>query len=173
MKKEYYKWTKKDKCLYFISIIPFALLITGTLYILCNYSVFIAIAWIFIYLIVNYFQAGCCVGCPYRGKYCPAFCGVYLGNILSGILYKNREFDSGFYKKNAIRGEITLTIFLLFPLYWIFLSNWYYIPIYLGLIVAHIFLFMPLQCSKCSYNETCPGGGAYNSYCKLFKKKNL
>jgi len=100
MEQQYYKWTKKDKWLYIISIIPFVLLITGTLYVLNNYSVFISILWIFIYLIVNYFQAGCCVGCPYRGKYCPAFCGVYLGNLLSGILYKNRQFDPKFFKRN-------------------------------------------------------------------------
>jgi len=33
------------------------------------------------------------VGCPYRGRYCPALCGVYLGNLLSGMLYPNRQFD--------------------------------------------------------------------------------
>jgi len=171
MEQQYYKWTKKDKWLYIISIIPFVLMITGTLYVLNNYSVFISILWIFIYLIVNYFQAGCCVGCPYRGKYCPAFCGVYLGNLLSGILYKNRQFDPEFFKRNATGGEITLIIFLIFPLFWIFLVSWYYILIYLALIAAHIILFIPLQCPKCSYNETCPGGNAYHSYCKLLKKK--
>lgn len=171
MEQEYYHWTKKDIWLYGISIIPFVLMLAGTLYLLRNYSVFISVVWILIYLIVNIFQAGCCVGCPYRGRYCPAFCGVYFGNILSGILYKKRPFDPEFYKKNATGGEITLTIFFLFPLYWIFLVNWYYVLIYLGLVVTHIILFMPLQCPKCSYNKTCPGGKAYQSYCKLIKRE--
>lgn len=172
MEQEFYKWTKKEKWLYFISLIPFVILFAGTLYVLKDYSILISILWIFLYIIVNLFQAGCCVGCPYRGKYCPAFCGVYLGNLLSGILYKNRQFDSKFYEKNATGGEITLIAFLIFPLYWVFLSHWYYILIYLALIVAHIILFMPYQCSKCSYNNTCPGGKAYITYCNLFKKKS-
>jgi hypothetical protein len=171
MKQECYKWTKKDKWLYFISLIPFVILFAGTLYILRDYSILISILWILLYIVVNIFQAGCCIGCPYRGRYCPAFCGVYFGNILSGILYKNRQFDSEIFKRNATGGEITLIIFLLFTLYWIFLFNWYFILIYLGLIIAHIILFMPLQCPKCSYNDTCPGGNAYQSYRKLFKRK--
>ena len=165
-----YHWTAKDKSLYALSMIPFIALFVGTLYILSGYPVFIAAGWIILYLIVNVFQAGCCVGCPYRGKYCPAFVGVYLGNLLSGIIYKNREYDAKFFERNAAGGEITLTLFFLFPLYWLFISNWGYVPIYLGLVVLHIILFMPTQCPKCSYNETCPGGKAYQNYRKLFRK---
>jgi hypothetical protein len=170
MEHEYYKWTKKDKCLYTIAIIPFLVLFAGTFYILSNYSIIITVLWISLYVIVNIFQAGCCVGCPYRGKYCPAFCGVYLGNLLSSVLYKNRQFDLKFFDKNASGGEVTLIIFLIFPLYWIFLTNWYFILFYLALIAAHIILFVPKQCSKCSHNKVCPGGRAYQNYCKLFKK---
>ena len=165
----YYKWTARDIGLYFLSLIPFVLMLAGTFYVLIQYSIYIPLIWIILYLIVNVFQAGCCVGCPYRGRYCPAFVGVYLGNLLSLILYKNREFDPRFFEKNATGGEITLTLFLLFPLYWLFITQWYYILIYIGLLAAHILLFMPKQCSKCSYNETCPGGRAYQSYCRLMK----
>ncbi|MBN1416402.1 MAG: hypothetical protein JW973_14965 [Bacteroidales bacterium] len=172
MEQKYYKWTNKDKWLYIISLIPFIMLFAGTLYILIDYSVLISLLWIFLYIIVNFFQAGCCVGCPYRGRYCPAFCGVYLGNLLSCVLYKNREFDAEFFERNAAGGEITLILFLIFPLYWIFLAQWYYIPIYIGLIIAHIVLFMPSQCSRCSHNKNCPGGKAYQAYCKLIKKSH-
>ena len=114
MEEKHYKWTLKDKWLYFISMIPFIILFAGTLYILSRYSFLVSILWIFIYIIVNIFQAGCCVGCPYRGKYCPAFCGVYLGNWLSSIIYKNRQFDSNFFTLNATGGEISLILFLLY-----------------------------------------------------------
>jgi len=144
-------------------------MVVGTFCLLTKYSLYIPMVWIFLYLIVNVFQAGCCVGCPYRGKYCPAFCGVYFGNMLSGVLYKNRQFDLKFYKKNASGGEIALTLFLLFPLYWIFLSNWYYILIYFALFAVHILLFMPNQCKKCSFNIICPGGKAYQTYCRFYK----
>lgn len=167
MKTTYYHWNRSDKWKYTMSMIPFLVLVAATLYILKDYSILITLGWIILYISVNVFQSGCCVGCPYRGKYCPAFCGVYLGNILSVILYSNREHDPKFFERNAAGGEISLIIFILFPLYWIFITEWYYTLIYTGLIAAHVFLFMPSQCSKCSYNETCPGGKAYKSYCRI------
>ncbi len=172
MNQKFYSWTRIDKWWYFISMIPFALMFVGTFYLLVNYSIYLSVIWVVLYIIVNIFQAGCCVGCPYRGKYCPAFCGVYLGNLLSGILYKDRQFDAKFYENNAAGGEISLVVFLIFPIYWIFRSGWYFIPIYVVLVVAHVFLFMPKQCAKCSYNTTCPGGKAYQSYCKFFRTKH-
>ena len=152
-------------------MIPFVIMFMGTFYILNMYSILISLLWVLIYIIVNFFQAGCCVGCPYRGKYCPAFCGVYLGNLISSIFYKSRQFDSKFFHINAAGGEIALIIFLFYPIYWIFIFSWYLLLIYIGLVVSHILLFMPKQCSKCSYNMTCPGGRAYQNYCKLLKIK--
>ena len=145
-------------------------MLAGTLYVLKDHNLFITLIWIGLYLVVNIFQAGCCVGCPYRGKYCPAFVGVYLGNIFSTLIYPKREHDPKFFEINAAGGEVSLTIFLLFPLYWLFIAQWWYMLIYLGLIALHIVLFMPRQCSKCSYNETCPGGKAYQGWCKIFRK---
>jgi hypothetical protein len=106
------------------------------------------------------------VGCPYRGKYCPALYGVYLGNILSGILYRDRQFETKFFQRNATAGEIMVLVLVLFPLYWVFRTGWYLVPIYLLLVAAHLALFMPTQCEKCSYNTTCPGGQAWQSLCK-------
>lgn len=171
MKQEYYKWTSKDKRMYVLSMIPFVVMSIGTLYILGKYSIVVPFIWILIYVIVNLFQAGCCIGCPYRGKYCPAFCGVYLGNFLSGMIYNSREFNSSFFQKNATGGEIALIIFILFPLYWIFSLSWYLVLIYIGLIFMHMLLFMSKQCPKCSYNKVCPGGRAYQNYSKLLKIK--
>lgn len=166
----FYHWTAKDKFQYFLSLIPFLLMIAGTAVVLIDASIYILIIWILLYLIVNIFQAGCCVGCPYRGKYCPAFVGVYLGNILSQILYPNRQFNQRFFERNAAGGEIVLTIFLLFPLYWHFIKSPWNILVYFLLLILHIILFMPSQCSKCSYHDTCPGGKAYRSWCRIFRK---
>lgn len=165
-----YSWTSKDKLLYFLSMIPFLLMIIGTLIVLGDFHISITIIWVILYLIVNIFQAGCCVGCPYRGKYCPAFVGVYLGNILSRILYRKKYFNQKFFERNATGGEITLMIFLFFPLYWHFLKSPWNILVYFILLGLHIIFFMPLQCAKCSYSETCPGGKAYHSWCKFFRK---
>jgi len=156
--------------LYYLSLIPFILLFAATLIVLTDYNVLFTIIWITLYLIVNIFQAGCCVGCPYRGKYCPAFVGVYFGNILSRIIYPKRPFNKKFFERNAAGGEIFLTIFLLFPLYWHFLKSPWNVLVYFILLLLHIILFMPLQCSKCSYSDTCPGGQAYLHWCNLFRK---
>jgi hypothetical protein len=167
-----YRWTIKDKLFYLLSMIPFLLLLALTGFILYTFSPYLLLAWILLYLLVNVFQAGCCVGCPYRGKYCPAFIGVYLGNLLSVMLYPSRPFDKKFFERNARIAEIILTIFLLFPLYWLFIKAPWNVAVYLGLLLLHVLLFMPLQCSKCSYHDTCPGGKAYHAWCKLFKKND-
>ena len=87
MEQKVYKWTKKDKLFYITSMFPFAIVFIGTAYLLASYSIYLLIIFVALYIITNVFQAGCCVGCPYQGKYCPALCGVYLGNWLSGILF--------------------------------------------------------------------------------------
>jgi hypothetical protein len=163
-----YKWTSKDKWLYALSMIPFLIVFVGTAYLLSTYSIYLTTILIGLYILTNFFQAGCCVGCPYRGKYCPALCGVYLGNLLSVILYRDRQFDEKFFKRNATAGETMVLILILYPLYWVFQTGWYLVPIYLILIAAHFVLFMPTQCEKCSYNTTCPGGQTWQSCRKRF-----
>lgn len=164
-----YEWTRKDRLLYALAMIPFLITFLGTIYILSTYAIYLAILSAGLYVLVNLFQAGCCVGCPYRGKYCPAFCGVYLGNYLSGILYKDRPFDKRVFERNATAGEATLLIWFLFPLYWVFQTGWYLVPIYLILVLIHVLLFLPTQCAKCGYNTVCPGGQAWQSLRKRFR----
>ncbi|TFG49688.1 MAG: hypothetical protein E4H33_01725 [Anaerolineales bacterium] len=166
-----YKWTVKDKWLYWLSMVPFLVLFIGTVLLLGTYSPWLSVLLVIFYLLANLFQAGCCIGCPYRGKYCPAFFGVYLGNVLSGILYPNREFDQKYFDRNAAAGEILVLVVGLFPIYWVIKTAWYLLPIYLLLIAAHLVLFMPTQCEKCSYNETCPGGLAWRSCSVWLKEK--
>ena len=89
-----YEWTKRDKWLYALSMIPFLIVFVGTAYLLATYSIYLAIILVVLYVITNIFQAGCCVGCPYRGRYCPALFGVYLGNLLiEGITSERPHID--------------------------------------------------------------------------------
>jgi hypothetical protein len=166
-----YQWTRKDKFLYGFAMVPFLALFLGTIYILSTYSLFLPLAFLGFYLLTNVFQAGCCVGCPYRGKYCPAFCGVYLGNLLSARFYKNRSHEEKFFHRNAAAGETMLFLFLVFPLYWLYLTAWYFVPVYILLFAAHVLLFLPSQCAKCSYNSICPGGQAWQSCRTMFGRK--
>jgi len=120
----HYQWTPRDKWLYWLSMIPFLVVFVGALMLLSSYSPWLALLEVVFYLITCVFQAACCIGCPYRGKYCPALFGIYLGNILSGILYPNREFDQKFFDKNAAAGEIMVLVIFLFPVYWIIRTSW-------------------------------------------------
>jgi len=152
-------------------MLPFVTVFVGTAYLLATYSIYLLIVFIALYIITNIFQAGCCVGCPYQGNYCPALCGVYLGNILSIVLYKNRQFDPKFFKFNATAGETMVVVIAIYPLYWVLKSGWYLVSIYLLLIVAHFILFMITQCEKCSYNTICPGGKAWQRFRKCYMSK--
>ena len=159
----HYQWTPRDKWLYWLSMVPFLVVFIGALILLSTYSPWLAVLEVVFYLMTCVFQAGCCIGCPYRGKYCPALFGIYFGNVLSVILYPKREFNQKFFEKNAAAGEIMVLVFALFPIYWVVKTSWWLLPIYLLLIAAHLVLFMPTQCEKCSYNETCPGGIAWRT----------
>jgi hypothetical protein len=149
-------------------MIPFIISFGGAVVVLATRSINISLVYLGIYLCINVFQAGCCVGCPYRGKYCPAFFGVYLGNLFSTIIYKDRMFDEEFFEKNAAAGEIMLIIYLLFPLYWFYQTAWYLVPLSLLMFILHVLLFAPTQCEKCGCNNICPGGKAWHSCRKIF-----
>lgn len=172
MESNEYQWTKRDKWLYALSLVPFLVVFVGAIILLGSYSIWLSIIFVFFYMLTNIFQAGCCVGCPYRGKYCPALFGVYLGNWLSGKLYPKRKFDQKFFERNAAAGEIMVLVIALFPIYWVVKTSWWLLPIYLLLIVAHLVLFMPTQCEKCAFNETCPGGIAWRSCAAWLKTRN-
>ncbi|MEZ4813539.1 MAG: hypothetical protein R2883_08760 [Caldisericia bacterium] len=166
--KNCYEWTAKDKVLYAISLVPLVAVFVMTAIILNDSSVWLMITLFALYILVNFFQAGCCIGCPYRGRYCPALCGVYLGNFLSTVLYKNRtKHDPKFFKINATFGETILFVTILFPVYWVYLFGWIYLVVCFVLITTHFLLFMSTQCGKCSYNDTCPGG---KMWCGIVKK---
>ncbi len=153
-----YKWKTSDKWLYALSMVPFVTVFVGTAWLLSLYSIYLTLTLIGLFLIVNVFQAGCCVGCPYRGHYCPALCGVYLGNLLSVLLYRNRKNEPRLFHINASFGESILFITMLFPVYWVYITGWWYLILYAFLLLTHFTIFMSTQCGKCSYNHTCPGG---------------
>ena len=153
-----YQWSRRDKLLYTVTLVPFLVAFVGAAYLLATVSVYLTVVLLFLYLLVNLFQAGCCVGCPYRGGWCPAVFGIYLANLISAVIYKEREFEPRFFKVNANLAEISLGAALLFPIYWLLSSGWFYLVGYVLLYMVHAVLFFPAMCPKCGYNDTCPGG---------------
>jgi hypothetical protein len=148
-------------------MIPFFIALTGTAYILAASSIYLMLVFFGLYILGNIFQAGACVGCPYRGKFCPAVFGVYLSNLISSLVYRNRHFEQRFYTINASFASVICVIALLFPVYWLYISGWHYLVLYIVLLLLHVYLFFPKICPKCSYNDTCPGGIAVNKLLRL------
>jgi hypothetical protein len=169
MQPEIYEWTPQDKRRYALAMAPFVLAALMAALVLLSHSVWLVVAWVGLFLLLNLFQAACCVGCPYRGRYCPAVLGVYLGNRLSNWLYRDRTFDQASFDRNAAAGEITMVLFLIFPIYWLWSSALILAVLYLVLLVGHFALFLPTQCEHCSYNETCPGGEIWISCKRLLR----
>ena len=153
-----YRWKVRDKLYYFLSLLPFIIGFVGAACILASFNIYLLLLFIVLYLVANVFQAGACVGCPYRGRFCTAIFGIYLANIISSLIYKNRTFNQRFFNINAEIASTVAIITSLIPVYWLFISGWYYLVAYIVLTAAHIFLFYRLFCPKCSYHNTCPGG---------------
>ena len=55
--------------------------------------------------LTNIFQAGCCIGCPYRGKYCPACLESIWGTGSPDSLQKPEIRSSIFRAKRRCRGN--------------------------------------------------------------------
>lgn len=155
-----YRWTASDKWYYFLSLVPVLIGFAGVVFILSTYSIALVFVFLGLYFLTSIFQAGVCVGCPYRGKFCPAVIGIYIGNIISQVIYPNRAPNKRFIETNIKLGETFVTITLLMPVYWLFSYGWYYLAFYIIAILIHLIFFYKVFCPKCSYKETCPGGKA-------------
>jgi hypothetical protein len=170
MNKDVYQWSKVDKMTYLLSLIPLIAVFIIVLYVLTFQSIYLSILFLSLYVIVNFFQSYCCIDCPYKGSYCPAFFGVYLGNMLSSILFNHHTMNLKTHKLCASLGALLVIVTILFPIYWLYQQGWIMLITYIGLVVLHVLLFAPTQCKKCSYQDRCPGGKATNAL--LSKKTN-
>jgi len=153
-----YQWSRGERSYYFLSLIPFVIGFVGAGYILATVSVYLVVLFVGLYMVTSVFQAGACVGCPYRGRFCTAIFGVYLANVLSSSIYRNRSFEQQFFNINAEVASIAAIITFLLPTYWIFTYGWYYLILYIVLVMIHLFFFYRFFCPNCSYSNTCPGG---------------
>jgi hypothetical protein len=153
-----YEWTGRDKLVYFLVLLPFLVAFLGSAVLMATISVYWTLLLLLLYVLGCFFQAGCCVGCPYRGRWCPPIFGIFLANWLSAILYRDREFDQKSFNRNATLAASTVGVILVYCAYWVFTIHWIYVVLFFALGTAHVVLFFRYICPQCSYNETCPGG---------------
>ncbi len=153
-----YEWTDRDKLTYLCALIPFLVAFIGALALIATISVYWAVALVAVYLLGNFFQAGCCIGCPYRGRYCPALFGIFLANFLSARLYRDRKHEQRFFDRNAALAETTVVLISICCCVLLFTIHWALAILFLALGALHLYLFFRRICPKCSYNEICRAG---------------
>lgn len=155
-----HEWTRRDKLTYLLALTPFLVAFVGALALVATISVYWTIALIALHMLGSVFQAGCCVGCPYRGRYCPALFGIYLANVFSARIYQDRQYDEKFFKRNAALAETVVVVIGILCSVLLFTIHWTLAVAFLALSAIHLYLFFGRICPKCGYNETCPAGRA-------------
>jgi hypothetical protein len=153
-----YEWTERDKWVYLLVLTPFLVAFVGAAVLMATISIHWAITLIALYLLGNFFQAGCCIGCPYRGRYCPALFGIFFANRLSARIYGNRDHDERFFNRNAVLAAAVVVVIGVLCVSLLFTIHWAYAVAFLSLSTAHVVVFFRAICPKCGFNETCPGG---------------
>lgn len=153
-----HQWTARQKLYYVLLLLPALAALIGAAWLLFASSWWLGVIYLSLLLGVHVAQARCCVGCPYRGRFCPAIYGVYLANPLSRLVFRNAVHTRKTYDRAAAFGISFVVAILLFPLYWLFTAACWYAALYVGLLLLHTTIFFPTFCPRCAYRETCPGG---------------
>jgi hypothetical protein len=157
-----HQWTKKDRVRHSIPATPLILFYIGSIYLLAKESIELVALFLLLWVGVNLAVAGICVGCPYRGGYCPGLSQLYFAPLLSKILYPNRDQIRGL---RSFKSELTLLGVLglghyVFTFYWLFRLYLQPSPLAVLLLLALLIVHMPLSffiiCPKGGYNDTCP-----------------
>jgi hypothetical protein len=151
------EWSSNDKLLYFSTALFAWILLTAIslIYIYKN-SIYSLIVYLLIYILLVFFQAkDWCIGCPYRGKFCPGILCMGLANIMSIKLFKNKQFK--YTKKQEHIISILTGIYFIYPVFFIY-NNILILVFYIVFLIIHLLLVWKFFCPKCKFNKICPGG---------------
>lgn len=160
--KQVYQWSKHDKVIHLLPAIPLVVYYVGTVYLLVVKSIYLMGAFLLLWVATNIAIAGICVGCPYRGGYCPGVSQLYIAPFLSTIMCKGTKRSS---RDRSFKVSLALlSVFgigsYIFAFYWLYVLYWteyaLVVLVLLGLLVVHIPLSFLILCPKCGHNDTCP-----------------
>jgi hypothetical protein len=132
----------------------------GTAYLLAISSIYLVGIFLLLWIATNAAIAGICVGCPYRGGYCPGVSQLYFAPFLSAMVCKGKSSSTRSFRVNlALLGVFGIGSYL-FAFYWLFILYWperaTVVLALLGLLILHMPLSFFILCPKCGYNDTCP-----------------
>jgi hypothetical protein len=157
-----YQWTKQDRIRHLIPATPLILFYVGSIYLLAKESIGLVALFLLLWVGVNLAVARICVGCPYRGGYCPGLSQLYFAPFLSQIIYPHQDRIPG---PRSFKSELILLGVLgigsyVFTFYWLFRLYWHSSPALVLILLALLIVHMPLSffilCPKCGYNDICP-----------------
>jgi hypothetical protein len=168
--KQVYQWSRNDRMLHLLPAIPLIVFYIGTIYLLALRSIYLVAVFLLLWTATNFSTTRICAGCPYRGRYCPGICQLFIAPFLSLIIFKDkrRKSDSRSFKVDlALLGIFGVGSYL-FAFYWLFVLYWseytVVILVLLGLLLLHMPLSFFLLCPKCGYNDTCPMAKVHKTF---------
>jgi hypothetical protein len=160
--KQVYQWSKQDRVMHLIPALPLVLFYVGTIYLLGIHSIILVGIFFLLWVATNFAIAGICIGCPYRGGYCPGVSQLYFAPFLSRILFSRINGTPGdqSFKASLVLLSVSGIGSYFFAFYWLFVLYWaenaFLVLLLLGMLIVHVPLSFTILCPKCGYNDTCP-----------------
>jgi hypothetical protein len=168
--KRVYQWSKRDRRLHLLPALPLIVFYIVTLYLFALQSFYLVSVFILLWLATNLSAIRICAGCPYRGRYCPGLCQLFIAPFLSALIIKGDSKESttrSFKVDLALLGVFGVGNYM-FAFYWLFILYWseYYVIVLvlLGLLLLYMPLSFFLLCPKCGYNDICPMARVHKTF---------
>jgi len=167
--RQVYQWSKRDRRLHLLPALPLLVFYAVTLYLLALNSLYLVV-FILLWLATNLSAIRICAGCPYRGRYCPGLCQLFIAPFLSTLIIKansKKPRSQSFKVDLALLGVFGIGSYL-FAFYWLFVLYWseYYVIVLvlLGFLLLYMTLSFFLLCPKCGYNDICPMARVHKAF---------
>lgn len=118
------------------------------------------ILYCLLFVFVSFFMSYVCVywECSYVGKFAPCVGGFCLPSSQIARLWKKTKRSKRIYNLTLNLAYLSFFGIILFPVYFLFLSGFFYLLAYMGIVIIYTVLFMLLICPVCATRHVCPGG---------------
>jgi hypothetical protein len=165
-----YQWTEKDKAIHLLPAIPLFIFYAVSICLLAGRSFLLAAVFILLWFATNVSAVRICAGCPYRGRYCPGLCQLFIAPFISMMIYRPgkahsppRSFKLDLFFLGIFGfGSYLFAFCYLIGLYW---AEYGAILLALpGLLLLYMALSFFLLCPKCGYNSVCPMAKVHKTF---------
>jgi hypothetical protein len=165
-----YQWTTRDKGIHLLPALPLMIFYGVTICLLAWESIYLVLVCILLWAATNISAIRICAGCPYRGKYCPGICQLFIAPFISTLIVRQKKIISparSFRVDLALIGVFGIGSYL-FAVYWLFVLYWKENYIIVLFLIGCLLLYLPLSffllCPKCGYNEICPMARVHKAF---------